>query len=359
MTQAREIKVHKSMKIKIASYQSVMMIRGGPHVKIVETKKHLEELGVEVELFNMWEPVEKMMDCDLVYLFGANIGVYHFARSLRERDIRFVVNPIFYTRHSPRTIKTICTIDKFSRRLLRGFWWEYGFTRDICQWAELVLPNTLAEGNLISEGMGILQEKIELVPNGVSEKFLSGDPKLFEEKYGLKNFILNVGHIGPDRKNVLALVKALEGIDRPAVIIGRITPGGEAEAVLARAQKNKNLLIIDGIDHDDPLLASAYAACDTFVLPSKFETPGRAALEATLAGAQIVITPFGGTKEYFGEMAEYVNPYSVNSIRTGIERALNRHKTSDLRKHVKDNFLWDKIAQKTIGIFEKLFNKKE
>jgi len=43
------------------------------------------------------------------------------------------------------------------------------------------------------------------------------------------------------------------------------------------------------------MLASAYAACDVFVLPSMFETPGIAALEAGLAGAKIVITKYGGT----------------------------------------------------------------
>ena len=37
-------------------------------------------------------------------------------------------------------------------------------------------------------------------------------------------------------------------------------------------------------DHDDPLLASAYAAARVFALPSWFETPGLAALEAALAG---------------------------------------------------------------------------
>ncbi len=34
------------------------------------------------------------------------------------------------------------------------------------------------------------------------------------------------------------------------------------------------------LDHDDPLLASAYAAARVFALPSWFETPGLAALEA-------------------------------------------------------------------------------
>jgi hypothetical protein len=88
------------MKICFACYQSVMLIRGGPHVKILQTKKHLEKLGVNVKLFNMWESAEKISDCDLFHLFSANLGVYHIARSLWERKIKFVVNPIFYTRRS-------------------------------------------------------------------------------------------------------------------------------------------------------------------------------------------------------------------------------------------------------------------
>ena len=40
--------------------------------------------------------------------------------------------------------------------------------------------------------------------------------------------------------------------------------------------------------HEDPLLRSAYAACDLFVLQGWFETPGLVAMEAALAGAQDV-----------------------------------------------------------------------
>jgi len=342
------------MKICFACYQSVMLIRGGPHVKLFQTKKHLEKLGVSVELYNMWESAEKVSDYDLFHLFSANLGVYHFARSLWERKIKFVVNPIFYTRRSPAMVRRICKLDKVTRKVVRGVWWDYGMFQDICQWAELVLPNTKAEGNLISEGMGIPRKKIRIIHNGVSREFLDGNPNLFKEKYGIDNFILNVGHIGPDRKNVLALVKALSKIDHPAVIIGRITPGGETEKILTESKKNKNILIIDGLDHSSPLLASAYAACDVFALPSKFETPGRAGLEAALSGAKIVITPYGGTKEYFEDMAEYVDPYSVESIRKGIETALNKPKSAELKEHIKNNFLWDKIASDTLAIYREI-----
>jgi glycosyltransferase involved in cell wall biosynthesis len=102
------------------------------------------------------------------------------------------------------------------------------------------------------------------------------------------------------------------------------------------------------------MLASAYAACDTFVLPSMFETPGIAALEAALAGAKVVITPYGGTKEYFRDLAGYVEPSSVVSIRNGIKAALERKKGTELREHVRKSFLWQTVAQKTAAAYREV-----
>jgi glycosyltransferase involved in cell wall biosynthesis len=342
------------MKINFACYQSVMFVHGGPHVAIVETKAHLERMGVEIGYFNMWDKKEKVLDCDLIQLFGANLGNYHLSRDLKKRNIKFVVMPIFYTRHSANLIRSVNAVYRVARRMVRGIWWDWQFSQDICNWAELVMPNTMAEANLIEKGLCVPKNKIHWIPNGVSEKFLSADPALFQKKYGIKDFILNVGHIGPDRKNVLSLIRALSCIDHPAVIVGQVVSSKEAELCLKEAEKNKNLILIDGIDHDSPLLASAYAACKVFALPSKFETPGIAALEAGLAGANIVITPHGGTREYFKDHAEYVNPYSIKSIQAGIEKSLNRQKTEALKKHIQEYFLWSRVAEKTLDVYRRV-----
>jgi glycosyltransferase involved in cell wall biosynthesis len=116
-------------------------------------------------------------------------------------------------------------------------------------------------------------------------------------------------------------------------------------------------MILDSMAHDSGLFASAYAACDVFVLPSLFETPGIAALEAGLAGAKVVITPHGGTKEYFREYAEYVDPYSVENIRKGIQNSLNRQKNTQLRDHIKKNFLWKSVAQRLVALYQTVLEK--
>jgi glycosyltransferase involved in cell wall biosynthesis len=339
------------MKVFLATYQSVMMLKGGPRTQILETKAALEKFGVEVQLFDMWQTL-KPGDCDIIHIFGSGISTYHFAREVSKLGIKLVVSPIFFTRHSPQYIRRVLWFDKTVLKRLRGVWTDYGFVSEICRWADAILPNTKKEAELIETGLGISKEKIHVVPNGVNVRFYNAGPNLFTKTYKVSNFILNVGHIGPGRKNVLRLVRALNRIDKPAVIIGRMEAGKELDAI--RKKVGKNILLLDNIPNDSDMLASAYASCDVFVLPSLFETPGIAALEAGLAGAKIVITKYGGTEEYFKDFAEYVEPTSVDSITEGIEKVLSKPKSPSLREHIRNNYLWDKVGELTMASYLKI-----
>ncbi|MGE5812189.1 MAG: glycosyltransferase family 4 protein [Ignavibacteria bacterium] len=341
------------MKICFATYEGVPLGRGGPFIKIIETKKELEKLGHSVELFNMWNTADRLTEFDIIHLVGSNFSIYGFARNLHFRKINFIVEPVFYSNHGKMFLKTASIAGSITKKFIPGLWLDYEFIKDICSWSELITPNTSSEKELISGAFNIPSEKFKIIPNGVSKRFLNPDPSLFIKEYGIKDFILNVGHIGPERKNILNLVKALQEINQPAVIIGKMLNAGETREINKIAGRNKNLLFIEELPNDSPVLASAYAACDTFVLPSMFETPGIAALEASLAGAKIVITPYGGTKEYFKDMAEYVEPDSVNSIKEGIIKSLNSKKSEGLKQFIKENFLWETVAQKILEIYKK------
>ncbi len=345
------------MKITLASYHTVNMKHGGPRTQILQTKQHLEGLGHQVKLHETWDEKPDLESSDLFHLFASNFAVYDLARFLHSEEMPFVTSPIFFTRRSPGVIRWVLRADTLMRKLAPGLWSDYGFTRDICRWSAAVLPNTESERSLIIDGLGISVEKIEVIPNGVEERFLYGDPEPFVKKYGVQDFILNVGHIGVERKNTLSLIRALETIDHPAVIIGKVTDTEEGQACLAEAGKNNNLIIIKGLDHDSDLLASAYAAAKVFALPARYETPGIAALEAALAGANIIITPHGGTHDYFQEMAIYVDPYSVNDIRAGLEKALNAPPNDKLKKHVQRNFLWQRVAEMSVNMYQSVLSQ--
>ena len=338
------------MNVIMIAQQSIALVAGGPYIQVRQTARHLEEHGVSVRFFNPWEGLRRD-EVDLAHVFGANIMTYDIAARLDSLGIPFVVSSIFFTTHPPSFVRMARNLEMTARRVYSGIWTDYGLSSAVCGMARMVLPNSLAEAEQVEKGLGIAAEKIRVVPNGVEERFASADPSLFIETYGVRDFVLNVGHIGSPRKNVLNLIRALKSVDRPAVIIGRIHRNAYAEACLREAEKNPRITIIDGLPNDSPMLASAYAACSAFALPSLYETPGIAALEAALAGARIVITKYGGTVDYFEDLATYVEPTDVGSIARGINTALAAPAPPALRDRMRTEFLWPRVSEKTVAVY--------
>jgi glycosyltransferase involved in cell wall biosynthesis len=343
------------MHVLFATSQATALTRGGVRTQVLQTKEALENIGVHVTLFDTWRTFESN-EFDLVHIFSANMATYHFARAVKAQGIPLVVSPVFYTRRAAEVVRSVITVDRWVGRKIRGIWTDYGLIAEMCSWAEAVTPNTSDEGKLFVDAFGIPEKKVIVVPNGVEERFVHATPGLFEREYGIKNFILSVGYIGPERKNILRLIEALESVNQPAVIIGRLEDTPSGRACLERASRNPRLLMIDAIPHESMLLASAYAACDVFVLPSQFETPGIAALEAGLAGAKIVITPVGGTRDYFGNDAIYVDPASPENIAQGIQRALENKKDHELSTRIQKEYLWKKVGEKTKEVYKNILD---
>lgn len=335
-----------------APYGSAL-VGGGAYIQLKNTARQLGDFGVEAENFSPWNTSHDY-EYDLVHIFSAGSDTYSLALWLSQRNIPFVVSPVFFTLRKPRTIGMALAMESLIGKLVKGIWTDYGYIAGMCAMANAALPNTRDEAHLIQRGMNIDERKIHVIPNGVDERFFNADPSQFTEKYGLKDFILYTGSIGSVRKNTLNLIRALRHLDHPAVFIGRTLNNDYAKRCLKEAEKVKNLLIVDEMANDSDMLASAYAACNVFAMPSYFETPSIAALEAGLAGSKIVITKYGGTREYFREYAHYVDPRSVRSIRTGIERALNSVSDDTLRHHLYNNYLWKRVAEMTAYVYRQV-----
>ena len=225
------------MKITFAGYQSIMMRHAGPTTHIIQIKKHLEKLGVKIELLDMWKTQKQIFNTDLFHIHGSYIGSYDICNYLHSHNKNFVTTPIFYTRRSSKTVKMVCMINNLVKLFSPAIWSAYGITKEICNWSQHVLPNTSDEAKLIRDSLSIPEKNISVIPNGVEKRFANADPQLFINKYGVKDFILNVGHIGVARKNTLSLIRALSKIDHPSVIIGKIFPSKEAYLCMEEGKK--------------------------------------------------------------------------------------------------------------------------
>ena len=169
---------------------------------------------------------------------------------------------------------------------------------------------------------GVSEERMRVVPNGVLPAMAPQRPDEFFVRYGTIPFVLSVGRIEP-RKNTLGLIQAARRLGLPLVVAGEAPPGFERlRGGMPACRGRSNASGWGGSSIEDPLLASAYAAARVFALPRWFETPGLAALEAALAGCSVVITPYGSTREYFGDLVEYARPGAAWGDRAGHREVL-------------------------------------
>jgi len=337
------------VKVLLGSFSAITVLRGGVEVQVRSLARELRAYGVEAELFDPWRRYD-LSGYSLVHIFGAHVGTYHLARSMHDLGMRLFVSPVYFSRRRRGRVARSAAIASLLRRF-GGFWTEQAFCRDLCHLADRVLPNTQAEADLVCSAFGIRKDKVSVVPNGVDERFLHATPDLFVQRHGIRDFVLYAGHVGWERKNVLRMLRALRGLPRPLVVMGTLLDNAYGRACRDAASDDDNVLLVPPVPPDDPLLASAYAACDTLILPSYYETPGLAALEAALAGAKVCITRYGGTAEYFGPLADYLEPDSEQSIRAAVDAAIARPRTEVLREIVRGKYLWGNVAGVLAGTY--------
>ena len=344
------------MKVGIAAPLSLAAINGGVRTQVTQTAHHLKKLGIDVEFIHF---DHSKFDYDLVHVFSASPETVGIAKQVVATGSKLVVSPVFFSNRSAATIAAALKVEKTVSGIGSGIRSDFGIKSEICNWADAVLPNTKAELELVRDGLKVDANKLHVIPNGVESRFKDANPELFEITYGIKDFVLFVGQAGAARKNVIQLLKAAKDIRAQVVIIGDFYENEYSKECLEIATSSENILLIESLDHESPLLESAYAACKVFCLPSFYETPGIAAMEAALAGAQIVITKNGGTKEYFLDKAKFIDPESVSSIKDAINDSLKTDTSDALKDQILENFTWEKVAEKTLDVYTKVLSSKD
>jgi glycosyltransferase involved in cell wall biosynthesis len=327
---------------------------GGEH-QLLCTAWHLEALGVTVRPFVPW--IDRLDKARLLHVFGMSAEGLALARVARARSVKVVLSPICW--YEPRALAALApsrkrAIAALAKWTLRRFWPTCpGWRRELLGLADAILPNSHAEARQLARLFGADPERMHVIPNGVDKRFAQRDPSIFRALEGEVEFVLYVGRIEP-RKNVLGLVRACQVARLPLVVIGDPVPGYERYALACRTAGQGSVRWLGGRAHDDPFLASAYAAARVFALPSWFETPGLAALEAALAGCAVVLTPFGCTGEYFGNRVEYARPDRPDALVQALQTAWARGADPALGVHVERHFLWSTVARKTAEVYDAL-----
>lgn len=319
------------MKVLLNTYPTAFIVPGGGEVQLRETARHLEIQGVETALFDPWNPA--LAGADIVHFFSVFGGSLPFCQFAKQLASHLVISPGLWPDHPER--------------------YPMEEIQAMLDLADLVVPNSHAERELLAERFAIPAEKFAVVYNGVEPAaFVQPDTDLFPRRYGLSRYILCVANIEP-RKNQLRLIRALREIPLPLVFLGEVRDVGYyAEC---RREAGERAIFLPPLPHDSPDLVSAYAGADLFVLPSLLETPGLAALEAAAAGCpRLVVTAVGSAREYFGDRIDYIEcPEDETAIQLSVRRALERDLMgrNALRRHICETFTWENSTRCLIEFY--------
>ncbi len=165
------------------------------------------------------------------------------------------------------------------------------------------------------------KEKIRVVYQGCHQQLKEHQSdeyiNLIKEKFQLpERFILNVGTI-EERKNVLNIVKAINGTKIPLVVIGKKTNYfNKVKKYISKNKLENQVHFLENVSMEE--LAAIYKLADVFVYPSYFEGFGIPIIEALYSETPVITSNLSSLPEAGGDHSVYVYPNNVDDIKAKI-----------------------------------------
>jgi glycosyltransferase involved in cell wall biosynthesis len=243
--------------------------------------------------------------------------------------------------------------------------------------ADLIVTVSYAMKDELTK-LGFPKDKIQVCYNGVDPQKYNPETvnaeqiKKIRAYYGIKDdelVILFIGRLvgvkGVD-KLIMAMPHVLQKTPKAKLVIVGLGDLQEYLANLVKATKMEAYvkLRFDFVPEEERILH--YAACDVAVFPSLYEPFGIVVLEAMSMEKPVVVGGAGvsGMREIVVCCGEeqcgyHVNPTDPADIAWGINNTIESPEKmkwlgKNGRKRVLSEFTWDKVAERTLEVYEKV-----
>jgi len=295
------------MRIAFVLASAVLSPTNGIVSQGLSWEKGLESLGHTVELINMWIKHD-WKSFDVIVFFGFSVYVREFITYLAPVNPNIVVAPILDPDYSVSSLKLYARWGCEKLRLSNGINALWRVKDKI----KLFLVRSEFEKKYITEGFKINSKKCVIVPLSVGMD--TGNIHQNAEK---EPFCLHISLLMDERKNVRRLIEAAKKYQFRLVLAGVIRSEEDLRKFQLWIGDSSNIEYRGFITEDEKI--DLYSRAKVFALPSLNEGVGIVALDAAAFGCEIVLTQLGGPKEYYGGMAELVDPYNINRIGSAIK----------------------------------------
>lgn len=233
--------------------------------------------------------------------------------------------------------------------------------------SQIIAVSKSTKSDLVSK-LRVDAKKINVVYEGIDRSYFfpRSETEINRVKgvYGInKPYFLFVGTVQP-RKNIERLIEAFSLLKTNKinlVIAGK--PGWlyddiyNAPKRLGIADKVNFLGFVEGED-----LPALYSGALAFVYPSLYEGFGLPLLEAMACNTPVVASKSSSIPEVVGKSGLLFNPTNINEIAESLRKIASgrtlRGKLIGSSQEELSRFDWDKTAQETVKVFEKVYEQK-
>lgn len=339
------------LKVRFISNFPLSIVYGGFEHQCVQTCKALKSIGVDADLLDWHYPEQNNY---ILHLFAPDPMWARIVEHWGQRG-PVVISAIAGTRGFRRRsyLKNKFT-NYFAQVLLQET--IFSRTRRLLHRADKIVCLNSLEQDYFVRNYDLSPDKTVIISNGVDESRYSTPGDIFTDKFGLRDFVLYVGNI-TQRKNPLLLAECLKQSGLKGVFIGQGMPleiqYGEAFQKLI--DDSPNLMWIPGLDYNDPLLGSAFAAAKVLCLPSLAETQPLVAMEAMGAGKPVILGDFPYAHQHPFEPTIKVNPTNKEELISAIQNAM-KQKPADIAK-LSNEYLWGKVAEKMAQVYSVIWRE--
>lgn len=336
----------KIIKVLFLTYPRIGLNRGGLQIQIEKTAEALAHTGVEVVLYDPWK--NQLPEVDLCHVFSLDgTLVYHVQRAV-DIDVPVVISPVFNNFSGKAwQIKFKAELTKY----IPGMYSDLKRGGEILSLASRILALNEDEAKLLADTFSLPTRKLEVVPNGLDPKFGAGDPSLFENRYSVKDFVLQVASI-EHRKNQLNLIRAMKSLPYKLVLIGQAMSANYEYVAECKALSGDRVIFVGQLNHKDPLLASAFSAAKLFVLPSYSEVMPLTLYEAAMAGCKLAISRNIPISKSIEQLVPVFDPDDIEQMAAVIDNEMKAARNKALREKVRSMPTWQDVGSQIRRIYD-------
>ena len=274
--------------------------------------------------------------------------------------------------HIPQGVKSVMVVHDLTRYLFPHFFPFNPVQKILDLWAypamlrryDRLITVSQATSQDLMNRFKIPEKKITVAYHGADETFQPLSRQAVEESllsYKIKKpFILFLGTLEP-RKNIPALLRAFAGIrdqiPHNLVLVGQ--RGWKWEPIFKEIERLDLHSRVQWTGYvSDSDRAVFYNGADFMVFPSWYEGFGMPLLEAMQCGCPVITSRISAMPEVVGEAGILIDPGRLEDLQGAMLRLIHEPGLAEkMRKaglEQAKKFSWEKSAQKTLEIFEKL-----